>query len=31
MASQFIQELRNHMRARHYSKRTEKTYVYWIL
>lgn len=31
MSSAFIQSLRNHMRARHYSKRTEKTYIYWIL
>lgn len=31
MASQFIQDLRNHLRARHYSKRTEQTYVYWII
>lgn len=31
MASPFIQAVRDHMRARHYSKRTEKTYVYWIL
>lgn len=31
MASPFIRALRDHMRARHYSKRTEQTYVYWIL
>jgi len=31
MASQFIQDLRAHMRARHYSKRTEQTYVYWVI
>lgn len=31
MTSPFIQALRDHMRARHYSKRTEQTYVYWIL
>lgn len=31
MPSPFIQALRDHMRARHYSKRTEKTYIYWIL
>jgi len=31
MASPFIQSLRDHMRARNYSKRTEKTYIYWIL
>ena len=31
MPSTFIQSLREHMRARNYSKRTEKTYVYWIL
>ena len=31
MASAFIQSIRDHLRARHYSKRTEETYVYWIL
>lgn len=31
MASPFIQSLRDHMRARHYAKRTERTYIYWIL
>jgi len=31
MASAFIQALRDHMRARNYSKRTEKTYLYWII
>lgn len=31
MASPFIQAVRDHMRARHYSKRTEQTYIYWIL
>lgn len=31
MASQFIQSLREHIRARNYSKRTEKTYVHWVL
>ena len=30
MASKFIQSIRNHLRARHYSKRTEETYIYWI-
>lgn len=30
MASPFIQSVRDHLRARQYSKRTEKTYVYWI-
>ncbi len=30
MASIFIQSIRNHLRARHYSKRTEETYVHWI-
>lgn len=31
MSSPFIDQLRNHMRARNYSKRTEQTYVHWIL
>ena len=31
MASVFVQYIRDHLRARHYSKRTEKTYVYWIV
>ncbi len=31
MASPFIQSIRNHMRARHYARRTEQTYIYWIL
>ena len=31
MSSPFIQSIRDHLRARHYSKRTEKTYIYWIL
>lgn len=31
MTSPFIQSLRDHLRARNYSKRTEKTYIYWIL
>ncbi|MFW1678828.1 site-specific integrase [Pontibacter sp. JAM-7] len=31
MASQFIQGLRNHLRARHCSTRTEQTYVYWMI
>lgn len=31
MASQFIQSLRDHIRARNYSKRTEKTYIHWVL
>ncbi len=30
MASTFILSIRNHLRARHYSKRTEETYIYWI-
>lgn len=30
MASEFIQSMRGHMRARHYSKRTEETYIYWV-
>ncbi len=31
MASPFIQSIRDHLRSRHYSKRTEQTYIYWIL
>jgi len=31
MASAFIQSIRDHLRARHYGKRTEEAYVYWIL
>ncbi len=31
MSSPFIQAIREHLRARHYSKRTEQTYIYWIL
>ena len=31
MSSPFIQAIRDHLRARHYSKRTEQTYIYWIL
>lgn len=31
MSSAFIQSVRNHLRARHYSKRTEQTYNYWII
>ena len=31
MPSPFIQSVREHIRARNYSKRTEKTYVYWIV
>ncbi|RNL59128.1 phage integrase N-terminal SAM-like domain-containing protein [Zhongshania marina] len=27
----FIDSIRKHLRARKYSKRTEQTYVYWIL
>ncbi len=30
MASKFMQSVRNHLRARHYSKRTEETYIHWI-
>ncbi len=30
MALKFIQSVRNHLRARHYSKRTEETYIHWI-
>lgn len=31
MSSPFIDQLRNHIRARNYSKRTEQTYIHWIL
>lgn len=31
MPSPFIESIRNHIRARNYSKRTEKTYIYWIV
>ena len=31
MASQFIQQIRRTMRARNYAKRTEQTYIYWII
>ncbi|WP_348703256.1 integron integrase [uncultured Neptuniibacter sp.] len=31
MASKFVNDLRQHIRARNYSKRTEQTYVYWVL
>ena len=31
MSSPFMQAIREHLRARHYSKRTEQTYIYWIL
>lgn len=31
MSSPFIDKLREHLRARNYSKRTEQTYVHWIL
>lgn len=31
MASRFIESLRHHIRARNYSKRTEQTYVHWVL
>ncbi len=30
MASAFLSDVRRAIRARHYSKRTETTYVYWI-
>ncbi len=30
MSSLFLQQVRNHLRARQYSKRTEDTYIYWI-
>lgn len=31
MSSPFIQSIRDHLRARNYSKRTEQTYIYWIV
>ncbi len=31
MPSPFIQSIRDHLRAHHYSKRTEQTYIYWVL
>ena len=31
MASQFIEQIRRTMRSRNYAKRTEQTYIYWIL
>lgn len=30
MASKLIQKIQSHIRARHYSYRTEQTYLYWI-
>jgi len=30
MASKFLSDVRRAIRARHYSKRTESTYIYWI-
>ena len=30
MGSPFIQSVRDHLRARQYSKRTEQTYTCWI-
>ena len=30
MASKFLEQVRDHLRARQYSKRTEDTYLYWI-
>ena len=30
MASQFLQQVRDHMRARQYSKHAEESYVYWL-
>jgi integron integrase len=30
MKSPFLREIREHLRARQYSKRTEDTYIYWI-
>lgn len=30
MPSAFLQSIRDHLRARNYSKRTEEAYVYWI-
>ena len=31
MSSPFIDSIRQHLRTRNYSKRTEQTYVYWVL
>lgn len=31
MASAFLESVRLHMRARNYAKRTEQTYLYWIV
>jgi len=31
MSSNFVRSLQAHLRARHYSKRTEQVYVYWAL
>ncbi|MBB3045889.1 integron integrase [Litorivivens lipolytica] len=31
MASAFLESVRQHMRARNYAKRTEQTYLYWIV
>lgn len=31
MSTEFVRGLREHLRARNYSKRTEQTYVYWLL
>tara|TARA_R100000687_G_scaffold83043_1_gene84408 strand:+ start:212 stop:1228 length:1017 start_codon:yes stop_codon:yes gene_type:complete len=31
MPSPFIESVRTHIRARNYSRRTEKTYIYWIV
>lgn len=31
MASNFVRSLREHLRARNYTKRTEKTYAYWAV
>ena len=31
MGSPFIQAVRDHIVARNYGKRTEQTYIYWIL
>ncbi len=30
MRSPFLRQVRDHLRARQYSKRTEETYLYWI-
>ena len=30
MTSEFLQTIRDHLRARHYSKRTENAYIYWV-